>query len=111
MTIEDLEHRFHNSAAEGIIDTAGGDGSLGPEEMRRFFRKVLDVNVHEAKDKNLAIAFRAMDEDGGGTLDADEFLDFIKAAIAIVLQSAGLALPNEKASSWSWSWAGPQGLA
>lgn len=81
MTLQELEYRFYNSAAEGIIDTVNSDGSLGPEEMRRFFRKVLGVNVHEAPDKNLAVAFKAMDEDGGGTLDAGEFMDFIRAAI------------------------------
>ena len=26
---------------EGIVDVANADGSLGPEEMRRFFRAVL----------------------------------------------------------------------
>lgn len=78
MSIEDLERRFQNAAEEGIIDTAGSDNCLGPEEMRRFFRKVLDVSDHEAPDRNLAIAFRAMDEDGGGSLDAEEFMDFIR---------------------------------
>jgi len=81
MTLAQLEQRFHRCAEEGIIDTAGGDGGLGPEEMRRFFRKVLDVSMHEAPDRNLVIAFKAMDEDGGGTLDAEEFMDFIREAI------------------------------
>lgn len=81
MDIDELERRFYNSAEEGIFDMANSDGSLGPEEMRRFFRKVLKVTKHEAPDKNLVIAFKAMDEDGGGTLDADEFLEFIRIAI------------------------------
>jgi len=81
LTLPQLEERFHRSAAEGIIDNAGGDGSLGSEEMRRFFRKILDVSHHEAPDRNLMIAFRAMDEDGGGTLDAEEFMDFIREAV------------------------------
>mmetsp|Transcript_60897 Transcript_60897/g.175451 ORF Transcript_60897/g.175451 Transcript_60897/m.175451 type:complete len:437 (+) Transcript_60897:142-1452(+) len=81
LTLAQVEQRFSRCADEGIIDTAGGDGSLGPEEMRRFFRKILDVSAHEASDRNLMIAFRAMDEDGGGSLDADEFMDFIREAI------------------------------
>lgn len=81
MTLVQLEARFNRSAEEGIIDTAGGDGALGPEEMRRFFRKILEVSAHEAPDRNLMIAFKAMDEDGGGSLDAEEFMDFIREAV------------------------------
>eukprot|EP00929_Paragymnodinium_shiwhaense_P109978 TRINITY_DN76628_c0_g1_i1.p1 TRINITY_DN76628_c0_g1~~TRINITY_DN76628_c0_g1_i1.p1 ORF type:complete len:404 (+),score=83.58 TRINITY_DN76628_c0_g1_i1:131-1342(+) len=81
LTLDEVNRRFHNSAEEGIVDVANGDGSLGPEEMRRFFRKVLNVSKHEAPDRNLVIAFQAMDEDGGGTLDSEEFLDFIRDAL------------------------------
>eukprot|EP00929_Paragymnodinium_shiwhaense_P012669 TRINITY_DN12014_c0_g1_i1.p1 TRINITY_DN12014_c0_g1~~TRINITY_DN12014_c0_g1_i1.p1 ORF type:complete len:401 (-),score=59.04 TRINITY_DN12014_c0_g1_i1:164-1366(-) len=81
LTLDEVIRRFHNSAEEGIVDMANGDGSLGPEEMRRFFRKVLNVSKHEAPDRNLSIAFQEMDEDGGGTLDSDEFLDFIREAL------------------------------
>eukprot|EP00928_Gymnodinium_smaydae_P042556 TRINITY_DN28631_c0_g1_i1.p1 TRINITY_DN28631_c0_g1~~TRINITY_DN28631_c0_g1_i1.p1 ORF type:complete len:431 (-),score=84.38 TRINITY_DN28631_c0_g1_i1:121-1413(-) len=81
MSMKEVTNRFYNSAEEGIIDMANSDGSLGPEEMRRFFRKVLNVSKHEAPDKHLKIAFRQMDEDGGGTLDGEEFLDFIRAAL------------------------------
>mmetsp|Transcript_74142 Transcript_74142/g.162285 ORF Transcript_74142/g.162285 Transcript_74142/m.162285 type:complete len:440 (+) Transcript_74142:283-1602(+) len=81
MTIGELEHRFAHAKEEGIIDGGADHTNLGPEEMRRFFRKVLEVTAHEAPDKNLAIAFKAMDEDGGGTLDAEEFMHFLKQAI------------------------------
>lgn len=82
MTLEELMHRFNNAAAEGIIDSVTSDGSLGPEEMRRFFRKVLGIDAHDAPDKSLVIAFRAMDEDGGGTVDAEEVMAFVRTAIA-----------------------------
>jgi len=81
MTIADLEHRFAHAKEEGIIEGGADNSSLGPEEMRRFFRKVLEVGTHEAPDRNLVIAFKAMDEDGGGTLDAEEFMHFLKQAI------------------------------
>mmetsp|Transcript_74241 Transcript_74241/g.193310 ORF Transcript_74241/g.193310 Transcript_74241/m.193310 type:complete len:424 (+) Transcript_74241:130-1401(+) len=78
MTIADLEHRFAHAKEEGIIEGFVDKSALGPEEMRRFFRKVLEVGTHEAPDRNLVIAFKAMDQDGGGTLDAEEFMDFLK---------------------------------
>jgi hypothetical protein len=81
MTLEQLEFRFYHSAEEGILDDPNGNGSLGPEEMRRFFRKVLSISDHEVSDRHLVIAFRSMDEDNGGSLDAEEFMDFIRLAV------------------------------
>lgn len=82
MTLAQLEYRFYHSAEEGILDSNTGDGSLGPEEMRRFFRKVLGLSDHEIPDRHLVIAFKSMDEDDGGTLDAEEFMDFIRGAVS-----------------------------
>lgn len=81
MTLAQLEYRFYHSAEEGIIDDVHGDGSLGPEEMRRFFRKVLAISDHEVPDRHLVVAFKSMDEDDGGTLDGEEFMDFIRDSI------------------------------
>jgi len=93
MTVEELERRFYNAADEGIFDIASFDGSLRPEEMRRFFRKILNVTKHDAPDRHLAIAFKAMDDDGGGTLDAEEFLAFIRGCLQGETRSA-LPGPN-----------------
>jgi len=81
MSVEQAEQRFYNCAEEGIVDMANSDGSLGPEEMRRFFRKVLHVSKHDASDKHLVVAFHAMDADHGGTLDAQEFINFMQLAV------------------------------
>lgn len=73
--IGDLEQKFSNYDDGG--DSAP-TGELGPEEMRNFFRRVLRLTRHECSDKNLNTAFKAMDDDGSGTMSADEFMDFIK---------------------------------
>merc|ERR1719401_332966 len=81
MSVEKLEYKFYNAKAEGIIESTVNDNCLGPEEMRRFFRKVLGIGEHESPDRHLAIAFKAMDKDRDGRLDADEFMNFIRLAI------------------------------
>jgi len=72
--VRELEQNFHQFDESGDIAT----GELGPEEMIRFFRRVLTVTKHECSDKNLRIAFYAMDDDGSGTMSLGEFMDFIK---------------------------------
>eukprot|EP00747_Dinoflagellata_sp_TGD_P163768 gnl/TRDRNA2_/TRDRNA2_182803_c0_seq1.p1 gnl/TRDRNA2_/TRDRNA2_182803_c0~~gnl/TRDRNA2_/TRDRNA2_182803_c0_seq1.p1 ORF type:complete len:510 (-),score=94.63 gnl/TRDRNA2_/TRDRNA2_182803_c0_seq1:96-1487(-) len=51
---------------------------LGPDEMRRFFRRALNVSTHECSDRNLKVAFQALDTDGSKRLSADEFIDFVR---------------------------------
>mmetsp|Transcript_70058 Transcript_70058/g.155008 ORF Transcript_70058/g.155008 Transcript_70058/m.155008 type:complete len:429 (+) Transcript_70058:49-1335(+) len=80
MSLDLLEYRFLHSAEEGIMDSTRMDGALGPEEMRRFFRKVLAVSEHDATDRDLHIAFKVMDEDDSGSLDGSEFMAFIRSA-------------------------------
>lgn len=74
INVRELELNFHQFDDGGEIST----GELGPEDMVRFFRRALSVTKHECSDKNLRIAFYAMDDDGSGTMSLPEFMDFIK---------------------------------
>lgn len=79
LTLSDVEWRFKHLAEEGV--TEGHSDGLGLDDMRRFFRRVLDISMHEATDSNLATAFAVMDEDGGGILDAEELMAFLQSAV------------------------------
>merc|ERR1711924_305275 len=70
----DLEATFRSYDESGEIST----GELGPNDMVRYFRKVLKLSKHECPDKALRIAFHAMDDDGSGKMSIEELLEFIK---------------------------------
>jgi len=72
--INELQETFYTFDESGDIAT----GELGPNDMIRFFRKVLKLAKHESSDKALRIAFYAMDEDGSGKMSLEELMDFIK---------------------------------
>jgi Ca2+-binding EF-hand superfamily protein len=72
--VSELEANFRNFEESTDISI----GELGPNDMVRFFRKVLKLTKHECSDKALRVAFSAMDDDGSGTLSWDEFTQFIK---------------------------------
>jgi len=72
--VKDLEENFSSFDESGDIST----GELGCKDMVRFFRKVLKLEQHECSDKALRVAFKAMDDDGSGSMSMDEFMDFIK---------------------------------
>lgn len=72
--VTELESNFRNFEESGDIST----GELGPNDMVRFFRRVLKLSKHECSDKALRVAFHAMDDDGSGTMSLDEFMEFIK---------------------------------
>jgi len=72
--IHELHDTFHTFDESGEIAT----GELGPNDMVRFFRKVLKLTKHESSDKALHVAFYAMDDDGSGKMSLEELMDFIK---------------------------------
>mmetsp|Transcript_5025 Transcript_5025/g.9140 ORF Transcript_5025/g.9140 Transcript_5025/m.9140 type:complete len:500 (+) Transcript_5025:86-1585(+) len=68
---------FFNSYDDGReVDMS--EVTLGPRDMRHFFRSALKVSKHECSDWNLLVAFRVLDADGSQSLDGVEFMDFIR---------------------------------
>lgn len=72
--VSELESNFRNFEESGDIAT----GELDPNDMARFFRRVLKLSKHECSDKALRVAFQYLDDDGSGTMSLDEFMEFIK---------------------------------
>lgn len=75
--LQTLEVSFQRHFEDGAGNEVNA-GELCPEELIRFFRRVLDVSKHECSDKNLRVAFTALDTDGSGTINVSEFMDFLK---------------------------------
>lgn len=72
--VRDLEEDFQHFEQSGTSMT----GELGPNDMVRFFRKILKLTKHECTDKALHVSFTAIDDDGNGKMGKEEFLEFIK---------------------------------
>lgn len=91
-----FEHRD-----DGASDFTKSDGTLGPREVRMFFRQQLKIGKHDCSDKNIVIAFKELDVNGSMSLSLDDFMDFIKT----FAKSDPPALPQKKSSE---AWLSPR---
>ena len=57
-----------------------GNGEIDLAEFKNGLRTYLKIGVTELPDSHASILLQALDADGGGTLDMEELLSFIKAS-------------------------------
>jgi len=58
---------------------SSGDGSLSCHEFRKMVRGELLVGQNDMREKELIMVFEHIDVDGGGEIEAEEFIDFVNS--------------------------------
>ena len=71
-----------------------GDGVLDPRELTRLIRYDFKIGKHDVEDEDIALLVAALDHDNNGTLDAAEFMDFVKRGLAAFKPRTGALGPG-----------------
>lgn len=62
------------------LEGGGSSGTLGPEEVRRFFRKTLYLSKHECNDQNIRIVFETLDKNASKAVSVEDLLKFVRSS-------------------------------
>jgi len=96
---EKLERLFGDyEEADATKNCARADGHMGAEEIRRFFREVLNVSKEECCDYYLVQVIHFLDRDNNKAISSGEFLDFVRYwAMADEVEKSGRRNANAAA--------------
>jgi len=76
---EKVERLFGDyEEADSAKNCVRADGQMGAEEIRRFFREVLEVSKQECCDYYLVQVIHFLDRDNNKSISSGEFLDFVR---------------------------------